>query len=199
MSGTIFSDPELLERLRTRDRTAWEQIVETYLPQLLRAGRGMGFRREENEDLAQSAFTALVEGLDRFEGRSHIRTYLFGIFHNKVCEHIREKYRAEECDSIDQVIQARFDTRGRWRQPPVDLDNKILRREQAEILQECLETLPAAQRTALSMREIQGMTTAEICNKIGVTTTNLGVLLFRARNRIRECVEKKVSRKGPRV
>lgn len=199
MGDTSFSDPALLTDLRNRDRAAWEQIVNTYLPQLLRAGRGMGFTREESEDLAQSAFTALMEGIDRFEGRSHIRSYLFGIFHNKVCEYIREKHRAEECDSIDQVIQARFDARGRWRQPAADLDSRILRRELGEIVQECLQALAAAQRTALSLREIEGMTTAEICNKMGVTSTNLGVLLFRARNRIRECIEKRVSRKGTRV
>jgi RNA polymerase sigma-70 factor (ECF subfamily) len=86
MREANFSDPEFLERLRRRDEAAWETMVEVYLPQLLRTGRGMGFSSDENRDLAQSVFVALMEGIARFEGRSHIRTFLFGIFYNKVSE-----------------------------------------------------------------------------------------------------------------
>ena len=56
---------------------------------------------------------------------------------------------------------------------------------------DCLETLPAAQRIAFHLREIEEITTLEICKKMAVSATNLGVLLFRARNRLRECIEKK--------
>jgi RNA polymerase sigma-70 factor, ECF subfamily len=199
MRETSFSDPAFLAGLKNRDRTAWEQIVDTYLPQLLRAGRGMGFTPEENEDLAQSAFTALMEGIDRFERRSHIRTYLFGIFYNKISECTREKGRTQDYDPIDQVVEFRFDARGRWQQPPVDIERKIFRRELAEIVQQCVEALPRAQGMAFYLREVEEMTSSEICEKIGITATNLSMLLFRARKRLRECVEKKGVRKGTRV
>jgi hypothetical protein len=79
MAVANSSEPEFLDRLRGRDPAAWEAIVDTYLPQLLRTGRGMGFSADETQDLAQSVFVALMENIGRFEGRSHIRTFLFGI------------------------------------------------------------------------------------------------------------------------
>ena len=98
MSEANVAEPELLERLKKRDDDAWESVVDTYLPQLLRAGRGMGFSGDESRDLAQSVFVALMEGIDRFERRSQLRTFLFGIFYNKVSERLRENQRAEKSD-----------------------------------------------------------------------------------------------------
>ena len=186
-----FSDPVFLIRLKNRDEAALAALVDTYLPQLLRAGRGMGFSPEDCDDLAQTALTALIEGLDRFEGRSHVRTFLFGIFYNKVSERLREKHKEQEHDSLDEVFESRFDASGRWRQPPVDVEKEIFAQEVRRIIRDCLETIPRAQRVAFYLREVEEMKTPEICKKIGITATNLGVLLFRARNRLRECVEKK--------
>src|SRR5215472_16087196 len=191
MREANFSDPEFLERLRRRDEAAWETMVEVYLPQLLRTGRGMGFSSDENRDLAQSVFVALMEGIARFEGRSHIRTFLFGIFYNKVSEHLRNRQSAEVNDPIDEVMESRFDLSGKWRQPPLDIDKALFAREVRGLVRECLETVPRAQHIAFYLREIEEMETAEICKKMGVSATNLGVLLFRARNRLRECLEKR--------
>ncbi len=196
MLPTDFSHPEFLKRLKNRDRGALSQLAEAYLPQLLRAGRGMGFSREENEDLAQSVFAAALESVSRFEGRSHIRTFLFGIFYNKVSEHLREKQRAQEHDPIDEVMESKFDARGNWRRPPPDIEKQLLDQEAGQIVQECLETIPQAQRIAFYLREIEEMKTPEICKKMRISATNLGVLLFRARNRLRECVEKKGLKRG---
>ena len=191
-----FSNPEFLERLRKQDKTAWEAMVDAYLPQLLRAGRGMGFSADENRDLAQSVFVAMLEGIVRFEGRSHIRTFLFGIFYNKVSEHLRAMGRAREHDSIDDVMESRFDIRGNWRQPPLDLEEEVFAREVREMIQECLESVPRTQRIVFYLREVEEMSTAEICKKMALSATNLGVLLFRARNRLRECLEKKGLKRG---
>ena len=196
MAITNFSDPELLERLRGRDPAAWEAIVDAYLPQLLRAGRGMGFSLDEAQDLAQSGFVALMESIGRFEGRSHIRTFLFGIFYNKVSEHLRERQKADQSDPIDDVMESRFDLKGRWRQPPADIEEGVFGREVREMVQDCLETVPRAQRIAFYLREVEEMQTKEICKKMAVSGTNLGVMLFRARNRLRECLEKKGLKKG---
>jgi len=191
MPTTNFSASEFLELLRRRERAAWEALVDAYLPQLLRAGRGMGFSVDENQDLVQSVFVALMEGIGRFEGRSHIRTFLFGIFYNKVSEHLRNRQRAEVNDPIDEVMESRFDLSGKWRRPPLDIDKALFAREVRGLVRECLETVPRAQRIAFYLREIEEMETAEICKKMGVSATNLGVLLFRARNRLRECLEKR--------
>ncbi len=196
MSEASFSDREFLERLRKRDPAAWEAIVDAYLPHLLRAGRGMVFSPDENQDLAQTTFVALMEGIGRFEGRSHIRTFLFGIFYNKVSEHLREKQKLERNDPIDEVMESRFDAKGRWRQPPLDIENKVFAGEVRQIIQDCLETLPRAQRIAFYLREVEELATPEICKKMVISSTNLGVLLFRARNRLRECLEKKGLKRG---
>ncbi len=191
MPDTSFSDPEFLDRLPRRDRAALTELVEAYLPQLLRAGQGMGFSPDESEDLAQSVFTAMIEGLDRFQRRSHIRTFIFGIFYHKVSEHLREKQKAQQHDPIDEVMESKFDAQGNWRQPPADIEKQLLDQEAGEIIQECLETIPQSQRIAFYLREVEEMTTPEICKEMGISATNLGVLLFRARNRLCECVEKK--------
>lgn len=196
MAEVNFSDPEFLERLRQRDAAAWEAVVDAYLRQLLRAGRGMGFSLEEVEDLAQSVFVALMEGIGRFEGRSHLRTFLFGIFYNKVSEHWREKQKVEASDPIDEVMESRFDLQGKWRQPPADIEAGVFGREVREMIQGCLESVPRAQRIAFYLREVEDMKTGEICKKMAVSATNLGVLLFRARNRLRECLEKKGLKRG---
>ncbi len=129
-------------------------------------------------------------------GRSQIRTFLFGIFYNKVSEHLREKHRAEENDPIDEVMESKFDLKGRWRQPPLDIENQVFGHEAREMIRECLEAIPRTQRIAFYLREIDEMKTTEICKKLAISTTNLGILLFRARNRLRECLEKKGLRRG---
>ncbi|TAM79727.1 MAG: sigma-70 family RNA polymerase sigma factor [Acidobacteria bacterium] len=186
-----FSVPEFLDRLRQRDPAGWEAIVDAYLPQLLRAARGMGFSSDVAQDLAQSVFVALMESIGRFEGRSHIRTFLFGIFYNKVSEHLREKQKVEGNDPIDDVMESKFDLSGKWRQPPADIEQAVFGREVGGMIQDCLQSVPQTQRIVFHMREVEEMTTEEICKKMAISGTNLGVLLFRARNRLRECLEKK--------
>ena len=94
-------------------------------------------------------------------------------------------------DPIDEVMESRFDLSGKWRQPPLDIDKALFAREARELVRECLETVPRAQRIAFYLRETEEMKTQEICKKMAISPTNLGVLLFRVRNRLRECLEKK--------
>ncbi|MBI4167136.1 MAG: sigma-70 family RNA polymerase sigma factor [Acidobacteria bacterium] len=196
MGATNFSNPDFLERVKKGDRAALPLLVEAVLPQLLRAGRGMGFSQEESEDLAHSVFAAFLEKPEQFQGRSHIRTYLFGIFYNLVAERYREKSKALEHDPIDEVMESKFDAHGSWRQPPADIEGQLHAKEIGQIIQECLKGLSQPQRVAFYLREHEEWETPEICKKLGITVTNLGVLLFRARNRLRECVEKKGLKKG---
>lgn len=196
MDVANFSDSDFLERVKKGDRAALTLLVEAFLPQLLCTGRGMGFSQEESEDLAHSVFAAFLEKPERFQGRSHIRTYLFGIFYNLVAEQLREKARAREQDPIDEVMESKFDAHGNWQQPPVDSLRMVQAREIGQIIQECLQELSHPQRVAFYLREHEEMETPEICKKLGITVTNLGVLLFRARNRLRECVERKGLKKA---
>jgi len=189
-----FADPAFAARVRTREPEALAAVVHAYLPQVLRAARGAGLRPEEAQDTAQATFVTFVEVAPRFEGRSHVRTWLFGILYRKIAEARREAARDrrhEQLDDIDQVMASRFDARGSWARPPRSAEGLLLGKEVQGELEECLDQAPTPQRLAFVLREVEGLGTAEICNILEVTVTNLGVMLYRVRNRLRECLEAK--------
>lgn len=196
MATQRFSEPAFLQRLQARDCAVVEELVDAYLPQVLRAGRGMGFSLEESEDLAQSVFLALIESLERFQGRSHIRTFIFGIFYKKVSEHLRFKQRARKEEDIDAIMESRFNRRGAFCRPPADLERELFSHEIGSIVRDCMESIPQAQRLAFILREVEELTTGEICKVMDVSATNLGVILYRARNHLRECAERRGLRRS---
>lgn len=122
-----FDDPEFPARIRASDPTALTVVVRTYLPQILRAARGAGLGRHESEDVAQATFTTFVEAAPRFEGRSHIRTWLFGILYRKIAEQRRHLQRDGSMDDIDEIFGSRFDARGSWSRPPAPADSELRR------------------------------------------------------------------------
>lgn len=189
-------DADVIGRLRQRDPETLRATVQEHARPLYRAARGMGFREEEAEDLVQDVLTTFLATLDRFEGRSQIRTWLFGILHHKVLERRRESYREELSDPIDEVFESRFDSRGKWVRPPQDLHRLIESKEIGDAIEKCMEGLPQKQREAFVLREMEELETTEICKILGVTVTNLGVLLHRVRNRLRECLEARGLRKA---
>ena len=101
---------DLIERLRRRDEPTLLAIVQEHARPLYRAARGMGFRDHEAEDLAQDVLTTFIQTLDRFEGRSQVKTWLFGILHNKVHERRRSLARESSTDSIDDTFESRFES-----------------------------------------------------------------------------------------
>jgi RNA polymerase sigma-70 factor (ECF subfamily) len=91
-------------------------------------------------------------------------------------------------DPLDEAMDQRFDLDGSWSQPRPAADTRPYAREIREHLATCLHGLSDQQRQAFLLREVHGFATKEICKILEVTTTNLGVMLFRARNRLRECL-----------
>ncbi|MDE3167968.1 MAG: sigma-70 family RNA polymerase sigma factor [Acidobacteriota bacterium] len=180
---------EFLERLRRRDPEALAGAVEEHAKPLFRAARGMGFAAADAEDLVQDVFTTFLERLEAFEGRSQLRTWLFGILHRKAMERRRGAAVDERTDPIDSVFEARFDLRGHWVRPPADLERLLLSQEAGERIRGCMEGLTANQREAFALREVEGLETAEICKILEITVTHFGVLLHRARARLRGCLE----------
>ncbi len=164
-------------------------MVRAYLRQLHRAALGAGLEPARADDVVQETFTTFVEKAAQFEGRSHVRTWLFGILYRKIAEARRERQRQRHFDDIDQVFESRFDERGSWSRPPRAADRDLGDREIRRDLSDCLETAPERQRMAFLLREVEGLATTEICKILGVTGTNLGVMLHRLRNRMRECLE----------
>ncbi len=169
---------------------AWAPF-EAYLSQILRAARGAGLDPSRAEDVTQATFTTFLEKAASFEGRSHVRTWLFGILYRKIAEARREVQKELRHDAIDEVMEQRFDSAGAWMRPPQPVDAAVQDAEVREQIQGCMEPLPLRQRMAFQLREVEELSSPEICEILEVTRTNLGVLLFRARNRLRECLETK--------
>ncbi len=182
---------EFAARIRDRDPEAIKDVVHSYLPQVFRAALGAGLDRHVAEDVTQSTFVTFIESAHRFEGRSHVRTWLFGILYKKIAESRRRLKHDRETDDIDEVFEQRFDKNGLWSRGPRPVDAAVFDKEVRQGIDECLEEVPSKQRMAFVLREIEELDSEQICNILEVTRTNLGVLLHRVRNRLRECLEAK--------
>ncbi len=178
-----------MERLRAGDEGATRAVVTTYLPQIVRTARAAGFSPSQADDVAQATFVTFLEVVPRFEGRSHVRTFLFGILYRKISEARRGLGRDRRADAIDEVMEGRFVPDGQWLKAPRPIDLRVHDAEIRQKIGECLEGVPIAQKMAFLLREVEELETAEICKILEVSRTNLGVLLYRARNRLRECLE----------
>ncbi len=190
MAPTL-DDLEIPARIRAGDRNAIQTVVETYLGQILRAARGAGLDPQRAEEVTQATFATFIEKAEQFEGRSHVRTWLFGILYRKIAEARRELQREIQMDDIEDVVERRFNPAGSWVRPPQSADTQFYGSEVSQFIEDCLEVVPTQQRMAFILREVEGLGTNEICRIQGVTRTNLGVLLNRVRNRLRECLETK--------
>ena len=183
-----IDDPAFVARIRKRDPEAVSHVVRTYLAQIVRAARGAGFDSAGAEDVAQATLLTFIDTADRFEGRSSVRTWLFGILYRKIHEE-RRADRRHDGDDIDEVFESRFDSHGSWQRPPATPDMDLEAAETRHAIADCLGHAPEKQQAAFQLRDVEGMTTAEVCNILAVSRTNLGVLLHRVRNRLRECLE----------
>lgn len=179
-----------VDDLRARKPEALTAMVDDNLPRLLAGALAIGLSRADAEEAVQETFAAFLSGLDRFEGRSTVRTYLFGILYHKA-SNMRAKARRETgTDDIETVVEARFDAGGMWSRPPRGPEAESLDSELSRWIETCAEGLPDAQRAAFFLKEVEGETPQDICNVLGVNATNLRVMLHRARLKLRECLER---------
>ena len=185
-SGAIVVESIMLSQ--TVDLT---EIVEAHTAYLLRAAYAFGLYGTDAEDLVQEAFTTFLEIRERFEGRSSVRTFLYGILYRKNLERSRKAARETPVDPVEGKFASRFDSLGMWQTPPRGPAEQALTAETEELIADCLKQLPASQRGAFFLKEVEHLSSEEICNAIAVKPTNLRVLLFRARNGLRECLEGK--------
>ncbi len=190
-TASLLDDPDLAGRIRQMDREALAAVVDAYLDQVVRAARGAGLDRQQAEEVAQNTFATFIETAPRFEGRSHVRTWVFGILYRKIQEARRGFAKDRRMDDIDEVFEGRFDPTGSWSRPPQGPDDDLFAKEARQEIGDCLEAAPEQQRMAFLFREVDGLSTQEICKILEVSATNLGVMLHRVRNRLRDCLETK--------
>lgn len=168
-----------------------ERLVGENTGPLLRGALALGFSEADAEELVQDTFVAFLKARERFEGRSSVRTFLFGILYNKGAALSRKSRREAGTDDVEALFDARFNAAGHWRAgEPQGPEDAALSKELAELIAACAERLTQDQRGAFFLKEAEGLEAPEVCNILGVSDTNLRVLLFRARLRLRECLEK---------
>lgn len=148
------------------------------------------------EDVVQETFLAALRAKERFAGQSSERTWLTGILKHKIVDHIRKASREiplGDPDSSSGTVKGLFNEKGRWREEPKDWGNNpgedLEKKEFKEILAQCLSELPDRLSNAFSLREMDGLSSKEVCKVLNVSATNLWVMLYRARMRLRHCLE----------
>ncbi len=149
------------------------------------------------EDIVQDTLLAALQGATGFSGRSSLKTWLTGILKHKIVDAIRRKSREpvfaaleDECQLDD--LDALFDESGHWDNPPAewgDPESSLSRQQFFDIVQFCLDKLPPNTARVFMMREVLELSSSEICKELTITSTNLWVILYRARVALRQCLE----------
>lgn len=149
------------------------------------------------EDLVQETFLSALKGIDRFKGGSSLRTWLVGILKHKIIDFFRKNkpevltsdlpssFDEPDSDTLDRA-SSRLNPNTVWHEDPDKLFNN---KEFWGVFQGCLDSLPENHRRAFSLRELDGVTGEEICKILDITSTNLWVILHRARNKLRGCID----------
>lgn len=159
---------------------------------MIKGALKQGLSFDQAEEVVQSTWSTFFEKSENFEGRSHIRTYLFGIMYNKVKETWRSNKKYTH-DYDDSQIEKVFNENGAFKEIPKEPDQWLESKDFHSILQKELEKLPENQRMAFTLKEIQGEDTETICKIMGISSTNLGVLIYRAKNNLRLSLEKELN------
>ncbi len=148
------------------------------------------------EDIVQETFLAAMRALKGFKGNSSIKTWLFGILKHKLIDHYRKNKSTVYAQDITQDpdnLEAFFNAKGSWQIRPenwrADPGKAQENREFLDHFYRCLSGLPQRTADVFAYREIDGLSTREICDLLGITSSNCWVILYRARMLLRKCLE----------
>ncbi len=190
------ADAELVVRLQAGDETAFAELVERYHGPLLRLARAFVPSRAVAEEVVQDVWLGVVRGIERFEGRSSLKTWLFRIMVNRARSTGVREHRETPVDltaAEPAVASGRFTSGGQWARPPAPWADGAEDRIEAKALvghiAAFLGTLPEAQRRVVLMRDVEGLAPAEVCAILDITEANQRVLLHRGRSRLRCLLE----------
>ena len=187
----------LPSRQRYQPMLDFAHSVQALRPQLLRFAQAQLRNPAWAEDAVSETLLAALAKPQAFAGGSQLKTWLVGILKHKLIDQIRRHSRevsatsAEDGEDIDALL---FDETGAWREPPAewgDPEAACGRREFFEVLEVCVDQLPGVQGRVFMMREWLELDSGEICKELGITATNLWVLLHRARLRLQMCLQER--------
>ena len=187
-------DAELLRRLRAGDEQAFVALVERYNGSMLGLALSFVPSRAVAEEVVQDTWLAVLRGLAAFEGRSSLRTWMFSILVNRArTTGTREQRSIPVADTGPVVDASRFGPDGRWSAPPEhwieEAEDRIEAGKLADLLRAGLGGLPGRQREVVLLRDVEGMSSAEVCQVLAISEANQRVLLHRGRGKLRQFLE----------
>jgi RNA polymerase sigma-70 factor (ECF subfamily) len=201
-AGSGTSDRRLLHGLRNGDEAAFAELVDRYGPAMQRVARHYVRTQAVAEEVVQETWLAVFEGIDRFEERSSLKTWLFRILVNRAKTRGEREGRTvpfsslakAETESEEPAVDPdRFlgpEQQQMWATPPRDWpEDRVLGRETLAVLKTAIETLPEAQREVIRLRDVEGWTPEEVAAALEITDGNQRVLLHRARSKVRAALE----------
>ena len=199
-------EQELVEALRKGDEAAFAALVDRYGPSMLRVAQLYVRTRAVAEEVVQEAWLGVIKGLDRFEGRSSLKTWIFRILTNIAKTRGEREGRSVPFSSLasddepdgPSVDPSRFRgpdelLGGNWSTPPHAWQElpeaKLLAAETRARIEAAIAELPPNQRAVITLRDVEGFSSEEVCNVLDVSETNQRVLLHRARSKVRAALE----------
>jgi RNA polymerase sigma-70 factor, ECF subfamily len=175
-------ETRLVEGLRAHDEAAFALLVRTYGPSMLRVAQLYVRNRAVAEDVVQDAWLGVMNGISGFEGRSSLKTSALG----------REQSASPSVDA-DRFLGPETRYPGHWGAPPTGWaggpEERLVASETLELIRAEIDKLPPVQALVITMRDIEGFGSEEVCNALQISDTNQRVLLHRARTRVRRALE----------
>ena len=197
----VGADPDgaLVLALQAGDEAAFATLVRRYHARLLRLAQTMVPSRAVAEEVVQDTWLGVVRGIERFEGRSSVKTWLFRILVFRARTAGSREPRTLPLDDTDP-LEDRFGANGAWSTPPAPwsdaVDDRLAAEELARRVRHHVPELPEAQRRVLVLRDVEGLGADDVCAVLGISAGNQRVLLHRARTRLRAALEAELAETG---
>jgi RNA polymerase sigma-70 factor (ECF subfamily) len=197
-------DAQLVEALRGGDERVFEQLTREYSASLLRVAQIYVASRAVAEEVVQETWIGVLNGLERFESRSTLKTWIFRILTNIAKTRAQREGRTLPFSALERpgaVPEPAVDPErflppehdrwpGHWSSRPEPWpEERLVAAETRGVLERAIDELPPGQRAVISLRDLEGWSSAETCNALGLTETNQRVLLHRARSKVRQALE----------
>jgi RNA polymerase sigma-70 factor (ECF subfamily) len=195
------TDAELLTKLRSGDEAAFVSLVSRYNPSLLRVANTYVPSPALAEDAVQEAWIGVLRGLDTFEARSSVKTWIFRILINRARTVGTKEPRYLPLPSDEPAVDPfRFDAGGAWAKPlpswESEADDRMVAASWTQALDSALVDLPPRQREVVLLRDVEGLSGTEVCDLLGLSDSNQRVLLHRGRSTLRGALESNLERRG---